>query len=29
MPVLGGCRPWLEKDHLPGMDLTIGVGVGG
>lgn len=29
MPVLGGCRPWPEKDHLPGMHLTVGVGVGG
>lgn len=29
MPVLGGCRPWPDKDHLSGMDLTVGVGVGG
>lgn len=24
-----GADPGLKKDHLPGMDLTIGVGVGG
>lgn len=29
VPVLGGCRPWPEKKHVPGTDLTVRVGVSG